>query len=131
MKTGPQFKVSYGRLVKPELNHSTSGLQSEGFIHYITAVPLFKQLMLFIFFFIISFFQGAFSVINDIFHPHNDINWASSRENLSSEDCEQQRRRPACPSAQSDQPLCYSLFGKHHLLACYKRKFIFLASLCS
>ena len=35
--------------------------------------------------------------------------WASSRENLSSGVCEQQRRRPACASAQSDQCLCYSL----------------------
>ena len=28
--------------------------------------------------------------------------WASTRENLSSEVCEQQRHRPACASAQSD-----------------------------
>ena len=35
------------------------------------------------------------------------IVWASSRENLSSGVCEQQRRRPACASAQSDQRLCY------------------------
>ena len=59
------------------------------------------------------------------------VNWASSRENLSSEVCEQQRRRPACASAQSDQRLCYSRFGKNHILACYKRNFNFLASLCS
>ena len=26
--------------------------------------------------------------------------------------CEQQRRRPACASAQTDQPLCYSLSEK-------------------
>ena len=41
--------------------------------------------------------------------------WASTRENLSSVVCEQQRRRPACTSAQSDQRLCYSLFGKYHI----------------
>ena len=41
--------------------------------------------------------------------------WASTRENLSSGVCEQHRRRPACASAQSDQRLCYSLFGKHHM----------------
>ena len=41
--------------------------------------------------------------------------WASSRENLSSEVCEQQRRRPACAAAQSDQRLCYSLIGKDHI----------------
>ena len=57
--------------------------------------------------------------------------WASLRENLSSEVCEQQRRRPACASAQSDQRLCYSRFGKNHILACYRRTFNFLASLCS
>ena len=36
----------------------------------------------------------------------------SSRENLSSVVCEQHRRRPAFASAQSDQRLYYSLFGK-------------------
>ena len=29
--------------------------------------------------------------------------------------CEQHWRRPACASAQSDQRLCYSLFGKCHM----------------
>ena len=29
--------------------------------------------------------------------------------------CEQHRPRPACASAQTDQPLCYSLFGKYHI----------------
>ena len=38
------------------------------------------------------------------------IIWVSSRENLSSGVCEQQRRRKACASAQSDLRLCYSLF---------------------
>ena len=51
--------------------------------------------------------------------------WASSRENLSSEVYEQQRRRPACASAQSDQRLCYSLNGKYNISTCYKRKFQF------
>ena len=45
--------------------------------------------------------------------------------------CEQHRRRPACASAQSDQRLWYSLFGKHHMLTCYRWNFNFLASLCS
>ena len=57
--------------------------------------------------------------------------WASTRENLSSGVCEQQRRRPACASAQSDQRLCCSVFGKYHFKACYKRNFNFLASPCS
>ena len=59
------------------------------------------------------------------------INWASSRENLSSGVCEQHRRRPACASAQSDQRLCYSLFWKYHITACYRINFNSLASLCS
>ena len=37
------------------------------------------------------------------------IKWASTRENLSSGVCEQQRCRPACASAQSDQRLCFRL----------------------
>ena len=43
------------------------------------------------------------------------IIWASTRENLPSEVCEQQKGRPACPFAQSDQRLCYSLFEKYHI----------------
>ena len=56
--------------------------------------------------------------------------WALRRENLSSEVFEQQRRRPACESAQSDQPRCYSLIGKHHIYTNYERTLNFLASLC-
>ena len=41
--------------------------------------------------------------------------WASTRENLSSGVCKQHRRRPACTSVQSDQRLCYSLFGKYYM----------------
>ena len=48
----------------------------------------------------------------------SNIMWASTRENLSSGFCEQQRRRPACQSAQSDQHLSYSLFEKYHIKAC-------------
>ena len=61
----------------------------------------------------------------------NTYNWASTRENLSSVVCEKHRRRPACASAQSDQRLCFSLFGKFHIQTCYKRSINFLASLCS
>ena len=32
---------------------------------------------------------------------------------------------------QSDRRLCYLLIGKYHIKPCYKRKFNFLASLCS
>ena len=45
--------------------------------------------------------------------------------------CEQQRRKPACASAQSDQRLCYSLIGKYQISTYYERNFNFLASLCS
>ena len=44
---------------------------------------------------------------------------------------EQQRRRPACASAYSDQSLRYSLNGKYHISTCYKPILNFLASLCS
>ena len=57
--------------------------------------------------------------------------WASSRENLASEGCKQQRCRADCASAQSDQRLCFSLFGKYHIQTCNKRNFNFLANLCS
>ena len=43
--------------------------------------------------------------------------WASTLENLSSGVCEQQRRRPACASAQSDQRLRYSLFEKKRIIS--------------
>ena len=57
--------------------------------------------------------------------------WALARENLSSEVCEQQRRRPACASAQTDQRLYYSLTGKYHIVTCFERNFPILDSLCS
>ena len=60
-----------------------------------------------------------------------NINWALMQENLSSGVCEQQRRRPACASAQSDQHLCYSLCGKYHIWTCSRWNFNFLASPCS
>ena len=41
--------------------------------------------------------------------------WPTTRETLSSGFCLQQRRRPACASAQSDQRLCYSLIGKYYI----------------
>ena len=41
--------------------------------------------------------------------------WASPEENLSLGVCKQQRRRPACASAQADQRLYYSVFRKYHI----------------
>ena len=43
------------------------------------------------------------------------IVWTSMQENLSSEVCEQHRRRPACATTQSHQRLCHSGFGKYHM----------------
>ena len=57
--------------------------------------------------------------------------WALTQENLSSGVCEQLRLRLACTFAQSDQHLCYLLFGKYHIKACYERNFNFVASPCS
>ena len=45
--------------------------------------------------------------------------------------CEQQRRRSACASAQSDQRLCCSLPGYYNTSTCYNWNFKPLASLCS
>ena len=45
--------------------------------------------------------------------------------------CEQQRRRPACASAQSDQRLSYSLYGKYNSHPCSMENFHILSSLCS
>ena len=44
-----------------------------------------------------------------------DYEWASMAENMSSEGCEQQRRRPACASVQTDQRLYYLLTIKNHV----------------
>ena len=43
---------------------------------------------------------------------------------------EQQRRRPACASAQPDQHLCQSLHAKYDILTCLIHNFNILASLC-
>ena len=45
--------------------------------------------------------------------------------------CEQQRRRLACASAQSDQRLCCSLPGQYNISSFYFYNFKTLASLCS
>ena len=44
--------------------------------------------------------------------------------------CEQQRRRSACASAQSDQRLCFSLPRKYNISSFYIRNLKPLASLC-
>ena len=63
----------------------------------------------------------------------NRINWASTRTTLSSGGLRttKARGRPACTSPQTYQRLCYSFFGKYHILTYYKRNCYFLASLCS
>ena len=73
---------------------------------------------------ILSLFPNLFN--NFIIHEHSckffyfrrkfvSYIWASTGENLSSGVYKQQRCRPACSSAQSDQPLCYSLIRKYHI----------------
>ena len=56
-------------------------------------------------------------------------NWAGPCENVSYVICEQQRRRSACASAQSDQRLCCSLL--RCISRFYSRNFKILADLCS
>ena len=45
--------------------------------------------------------------------------------------CEQQRRRSACASTQSDQHLCCLLPGQYNISICHSRSFKTLADLCS
>ena len=60
-----------------------------------------------------------------------EIIWARSCEHMSYAICEQQRRRSACASAQSDQHLCCSLPRWYDMYACYIKSFKILASFCS
>ena len=57
--------------------------------------------------------------------------WAGPWENVSYVICEQQRRRSACTSAQSDQRLCCSLPRYYNILNFYIWNFKPLASFCS
>ena len=58
-------------------------------------------------------FACRFNILCMLSYLQNII-WASTRGNLSPVVCQQKRRRPACTSTQSDQRLCYSLFGRYH-----------------
>ena len=78
-----------------------------------------------------AFHQGLHCLQNYKMEFSEENIWAATWKNLSSGVCEQHRGRPACASAQSDQHLCYSHFGKHHFKACYKQNFNFVASPCS
>ena len=62
---------------------------------------------------------------------YKHANWARSCENLSYVICEQQRRRSACASAQSDQHLCCSLLRQYDMYTCYIQSVRILASFCS
>ena len=42
-----------------------------------------------------------------------------SHMDLGAVNSEQQRRRPACASSQTDQRFSYSLIGKYHIKTCY------------
>ena len=77
-------------------------------------------------------FHNTLKKFNDTEASMLDSIWALTQENLSSEVCEQHRRRPACASFQSDQRLSCLLFGKYHMLTCNRLlNFNFLAGLCS
>ena len=56
--------------------------------------------------------------------------WARPWENLSYVICEQQGRRSACASAQSDQRLCCSLLRYYNISRFYSRNLKTLASFC-
>ena len=56
--------------------------------------------------------------------------WAGPWENVHYVICEQQMRRSACTSAQSDQRLCCSLLRKYNIFRFYSRNFKTLASFC-
>ena len=58
-------------------------------------------------------------------------NWARPWENVSYAICEQQRRRSACASAQSDQRLCCSLPRQNDTSSLYIRNFKILVGFCS
>ena len=57
--------------------------------------------------------------------------WKQQQLNFASDHgvCEQQTRRPACASIQTNQGHCFSLFVQFIIKTCYKRKFNFVASL--
>ena len=57
--------------------------------------------------------------------------WATPWENLPNGICEQQRRRSACASVQSDQRLCCSLPRYYNTYTYYSHNFKTPASLCS
>ena len=57
--------------------------------------------------------------------------WARPWENVSYAICEQQRRRSACASAQSDQRLCCLRPRQNDTSSLYIRNFKILAGLCS
>ena len=64
------------------------------------------------------------------FHTNHGWIWAGPWENVSNVICEQQRRRSACASAQSDQRLCCSLLRWYNISRFYSRNFKTLASFC-
>ena len=57
--------------------------------------------------------------------------WARSCENVSYAICEQQRRRSACASTQSEQHLCCLPLREYDMYTCYIQSFKIVASFCS
>ena len=70
------------------------------------------------------------SVLLSLFMSSN-YKWARPWENVSYAICEQQRRRSACASAQSDQHLCCSLPRQNDNSSLYIRNFKIVAGPCS
>ena len=64
------------------------------------------------------------------YYSRYNCKWAGPWENVSYVICEQQRRRSACASAQSDQRLWCSLIGYYNISRFYIRNFKNLASFC-
>ena len=67
-------------------------------------------------------------VLDWLLHLHCTRIWAGPWENVSYVISEQQRRRSACASAQSDQCLCCSLLRWYNISRLYCRDFETLAS---
>ena len=75
--------------------------------------------------------RQIFLVENVFCNKSEKYSWARPWENVFYAICEQQRRRSACASAQSDQRLCCSLPRQNDTSSLYIRNFKILAGLCS
>ena len=81
---------------------------------------------------LLSFFTLYIDILGYLRNPHQFFHnsWARPWENVSYSICEQQRRRLACASAQSDQHLYCSLPRQYGTYTCLIQNFKTLANLC-